>query len=152
MLTVRTLILPQNEEFARGIFPLLMRKKHPYTVKLRGDKQNYTKYLSITQGSCRKYGNIPQENRQIANILTKKSYNILCNTTLRNGNKFGKMRASKSVPVSQGCPATGCGMGKRSPANSRSGPWSVRGPLWSCAGAESKLVGLKAVAAFGTPK
>ena len=78
---------------------------------------NYTKYLSIPQGSSAKYGHIPQENRQIANILTKKSYNILCNTTLRNGNKFGKMRASKSVPAPQGCPETGCGAGKLSPAN-----------------------------------
>ena len=78
---------------------------------------NYTKYLFIPQGSSGKYRHIPQENRQIANILTKKSYNILCNTTLRNGKKFGKMRASKSVPVLQGCPETGCGAGKLSPAN-----------------------------------
>ena len=104
---------------------------------------NYTKYLSIPQGFSAKYGNIPQENRQIANILTKKSYNILCNTTLRNGNKFGKMRASKSVPVPQGCPTNGLRRGETFSCKlSVRGHGLSVGPVCPCAGAESKLVGL----------
>ncbi len=65
------------------------------------------------------------------------------------------MKTSKSVPAPRGCPvrkAPGRRTGKLSCKLTARGHGLSMGPVWPCAGAESKLVGLKAVAAFGTPK
>src|SRR5699024_1384540 len=50
------------------------------------------------------------KNRHCAHISTKKLYNILCNTTLRNGKQFGKMKTSqKSFVCNAGKCARDCG-------------------------------------------